>query len=74
MRYQLIKPINPDYSTIEQILTNRGIKREDVYHYLNTTDDDISSPLDLGEKSLNAAAQTIIQHIFSKDKTAKSIL
>ena len=69
MRYQLIKPINPDYSTIEQILTNRGIKREDVYHYLNTTDDDISSPLDLGEKSLNAAAQTIIQHIFSKDKT-----
>ena len=69
MRYQLIKPINPDYSTIEQILTIRGIKREDVYHYLNTTDDDISSPLDLGEKSLNAAAQTIIQHIFSKDKT-----
>ena len=69
MRYQLIKPINPDYSTIEQILTNRGIKREDVYHYLNTTDDDISSPLDLGEKSLNAAAQSIIQHIFSKDKT-----
>lgn len=69
MRYQLIKPINPEYSTIEQILTNRGIKREDVYHYLNTTDDDISSPLDLGEKSLNAAAQTIIQHIFSKDKT-----
>ena len=69
MRYQLIKPINPDYSTIEQILTNRGIKKEDVYHYLNTTDDDISSPLDLGEKSLNAAAQSIIQHIFSKDKT-----
>ena len=69
MRYQLIKPINPDYSTIEQILTNRGIKREDVYHYLKTTDDDISSPLDLGEKSLNAAAQSIIQHIFSKDKT-----
>jgi single-stranded-DNA-specific exonuclease len=69
MRYQLIKPINPDYSTIEQILTNRGIKREDVYHYLNTTDDDISSPLELGEKSLNAAAQSIIQHIFAKDKT-----
>ena len=69
MRYQLIKPINPEYSTIEQILTNRGIPREEVYHYLNTTDDDISSPLELGEKSLNAAAQSIIQHIFSKDKT-----
>ena len=58
-----------NYNAIQTILTNRGIKREDVYHYLNTTDDDISSPLDLGEKSLNAAAQTIIQHIFSKDKT-----
>ena len=69
MRYQLIKPINPEYSTIEQILTNRGIPREEVYHYLNTTDDDISSPLELGEKSLNAAAQSLIQHIFSKDKT-----
>lgn len=69
MKYQLIKPINPELSTIEQILTNRGIPREEVYHYLNTTDDDISSPLDLGEKSLNAAAQSIIQHIFSKDKT-----
>lgn len=69
MKYQLIKPINPELSTIEQILTNRGIPKEEVYHYLNTTDDDISSPLDLGEKSLNAAAQTVIQHIFSKDKT-----
>ena len=68
MRYQLIKPINPELNTIEQILINRGIPREEVYHYLNTTDDDISSPLDLGEESLNAAAQTIIQHIFSKDK------
>lgn len=68
MRYQLIKPINPQYSTIEQILTNRGIPKEKVYHYLNTTDDDISSPLDLGEESLNTAAQTIIQHIFSKNK------
>ncbi len=68
MKYQLIKPINPEYSTIEQILTNRGIPRDEVYHYLNTTDDDISSPLDLGEKSLNAAAQSIIQHISAKDK------
>ena len=69
MKYQLIKPINPELNTIEQILTNRGIPREEVYHYLHTTDDDINSPLNLGERSLNAAAQTIIQHIFSKDKT-----
>jgi len=28
MKYELIKPINPDYSAIEQILTNRGIAIE----------------------------------------------
>ena len=37
MKYQLIKPVNLKYSAIEQILTNRGIKHEDIKHYLNTT-------------------------------------
>ena len=46
MRYQLIKPMNPNYTAIEQILTNRGIAFEDVYHYLNSTDNDISKPED----------------------------
>ena len=40
MEYQLIKS---DYeyipmSAVEKVLTNRGIKREDIPHYLNTTD------------------------------------
>lgn len=35
MEYQLIAPINPGYSTIEQILTNRGIKIEDTKDYLD---------------------------------------
>ena len=43
MKYQLINPINQNYSTIEQILTNRGISKNNIYHYLNTTDDDINS-------------------------------
>ena len=68
MRYQLIKPMNPYYTAVPQILTNRGIPEEEIAHYLNTTDEDISSPLDLGEHLLNAAAQKIIQHIFSKNK------
>ena len=69
MKYKLIKPMNPHYTAIPQILTNRGIPIEEISHYLNTSDDDISSPLDLGEENLKAAAATIIQHIFSKDKT-----
>lgn len=44
MKYELINPINSDYSTIEQILTNRGINKEDIKHYLHTTDRDINDP------------------------------
>ena len=44
MKFQLINPINPDYSIIEQILTNRGIDKEQIGHYLNTTDEDINPP------------------------------
>ena len=69
MRYQLIKPVNPNYDAITQILTNRGIPFEDVYHYLNTKDSDISSPLELGEDNLNAAAAKIIEHVFNQNKT-----
>ena len=69
MKYQLIKPMNPNYNALEQILTNRGIPHEEIYHYLNTTDADISKPEDLGENLLKTAAQTIINHIFAKDKT-----
>lgn len=44
MKYQLIKPINSNYSTIEQILTNRGIPLDQIEHYLNTADSDINPP------------------------------
>ena len=36
MKYKLIKPVNENYSAIEQILTNRNIKHEDINSYLNT--------------------------------------
>lgn len=45
MDYQLIKPIQESYSAIEQVLTNRGIKFEDIAHYLNVTEEDNLSPL-----------------------------
>lgn len=68
MKYKLIKPMNPHYTAIPQILTNRGIPIEEISHYLNTSDDDISSPLDLGEEKLRAAAAKIIQHISLNNK------
>lgn len=63
MKYQLIKPINPNYSIIQQILTNRGIPLNDIQHYLHTTDDDINPPEALGQDKLKAAAKALIQTI-----------
>ena len=69
MRYELINPINSNYSTVEQILTNRGIKLEQIKHYLNTTDKDINEPELLGEKSLRNAAALVIQTVQRNLKT-----
>lgn len=69
MKYQLIKPVNLKYSAIEQILTNRGIKHEDIKHYLNTTDNDIYSPLELGEKVLKEGVAVLLKAIYNNTKT-----
>lgn len=65
MKFQLIQnKLNPlTSSTVEHILTNRGISRDIISHYLNTTDKDINSPLLFGEQRLAAAARTLIKHI-----------
>ena len=38
MKYQLINEPNENYSTVEQILYNRGIAEKDILHYLNLSD------------------------------------
>jgi hypothetical protein len=69
MKYQLINPINNNYSTLEQVLTNRHIPLEEIEHYLNTTDKDINNPAALGEESLKAAAASLIKHIAAEEET-----
>lgn len=63
MKFKLIKPINPHYSAVEQILTNRGIPYYDIHHWLNTTDADINDFNLLGADRLLKAAQTLISVI-----------
>lgn len=64
MKYKLINEnINSLLSAREQILLNRGIKLNDIKHYLNTTDEDINEPELLGENNLKAAATKLIQTI-----------
>lgn len=61
MDYQLIKPIKEHFTPLEQILTNRGIKYEDIEHYLNVSEEDNLSPLLLD--NIEKAAQLIIKHL-----------
>jgi len=63
MKFSLINSINPNYTTVEQILTNRGIAREDIQHYLHTTQADINSYEDFGFDVLKNAATALISTI-----------
>jgi single-stranded-DNA-specific exonuclease len=65
IEYELINPINENYSALEQVLTNRGMAYEDIPHYLNVTNSDNLSPLKL--KNIEKAAQIIIKHISNDD-------
>lgn len=66
MNYQLIAPRLPDTSAIEQVLLNRGIKSQDIIHYLNTTDDDILDPATIS--NIENGAKMLIRHISQEDK------
>ena len=63
MKFELIKNnTNPlTTSTVERVLNNRGII--DIEKYLNTTDEDINSPLLFGQKRLADAARALIQNV-----------
>lgn len=69
MRYQLIKPINQNYSVIQQILTNRNIPINKINNYLFTSDADVAPPEALGQKKLRQAAAALISTISKQGKT-----
>ena len=63
MKYQLIEPRIPQegLSAVERVLTNRGIKLENIKHYLNTTDEDILNPETI--KNMRDGVKMLISHI-----------
>lgn len=67
MDYELIKPINKDYTPVQQILTSRGIPFDDIEHYLNVSEQDNLSPLLL--KNIKRAVTILVKHI--KDPNGK---
>ena len=69
MEYQLIAPGIPPkdvLSAVEQVLANRGIKPENVEHYLNTTDEDILDPKLI--MNIGQGVKMLIKHISQGDK------
>jgi hypothetical protein len=63
MKIKLINTPDAYLKATEQILVNRGIPLKDVYHYLNTTDADINSPLAFGEERMKKAAAAVVNCI-----------
>lgn len=72
MKYKLINQPNKDYSPIKQILINRGIKQQDIQHYLNLTDQDINDYSSFGRQVLKNAATALILAI--KNNTTAYII
>ena len=58
MKYRLINKPNDKFSTIEQILFNRGISEKDIPAYLHTSDDVINSYFLLGD-NIRIAAEVL---------------
>lgn len=69
MEYQLITPRIPLdrlLTAVEQVLANRGIAPENVEHYLNTTDEDILSPMLI--MNIEEGVKVLIRAIARGDK------
>ena len=74
MEYQLIAPRIPLgrlLTAVEQVLANRGIAPENVEHYLNTTDEDILSPMLI--MNIEEGVKVLIKHIAQGDKVLVQI-
>lgn len=66
MRYQLIAPRDYSLDVVDQVLINRGINPEDVFHFKHPTEDDNLSPLLL--EHMKEGAQMLIKHVGQGDK------
>ena len=64
MNYKLIENNYQNISPIEKVLTNRGIQKEDVAHYLNTSEEDIIEHRAL--KNIDKGVDLLRKHINQK--------
>lgn len=69
MNIRLLNEPNKQFSTIEQILFNRGIKdRQEMQHYIHSTDDDINDPYLLGDEPMTQGAIALLDALLELRK------
>lgn len=67
MQYKLINKVNPEYSAVEQVLTNRGIPYERIENYLNLDIMNTYNPANLD--NIDTAAAVFMNHLRDHSKT-----
>lgn len=69
MKFKLINPISHELTTQQQILINRGVKLEDIEHYLYPSAADLNEPELLGKDKLDKAVKFIDDIVDNQLKT-----
>ena len=64
MNYVLREERDTTKTALVQILVNRGLKEEDIWHYLNTTDNDLIDPATI--EHIDEGAKMLMKHIDKK--------
>jgi len=66
VNYVLREPRDTTKTALVQILTNRGIQEQDIWHYLNTTDNDLIDPSTI--EHIDEGAKLLLKHIENNSK------
>ena len=66
MNYVLRSPRDKSKTALVQVLLNRGLKEEDIWHYLNTTDDDLIDTMTI--EHINEGCLMLLDHIRANHK------
>ena len=68
MKITLINEPTPGLTATQQVLVNRGVDIDKIYHYLNTSDYDINPPEALGEDMLKNAVRLLLIAVQSNSR------
>jgi single-stranded-DNA-specific exonuclease len=70
MKFQLINKPDEKLTATQQLFINRGLQLNEIEHYMNLTDDDINSPLLLGEEKLKEIAGIVTSMVQNSQNLA----